>query len=56
AKGRASVSGAVDKWLDANQSLVARNQRLIDDLRKADIQDLAMLTVANRQIRVLAAG
>ena len=56
AKGRTAVSGAVDKWFDANQSRVARNQRLIDDLRKADIQDLAMLTVANRQIRVLADG
>ena len=56
AKGRTSVSGAVDKWFDSNQSLVGRNQRLIDDLRKADNQDLAMLTVANRQIRVLAAG
>ena len=56
AKGRTAVSGAVDKWLAANRSPVERNRRLIDDLRKADIQDLAMLTVANRQIRVLAAG
>ena len=56
AKGRTAVSGAVDKWFDANQSRVERNARLIDDLRKADIQDLAMLTVANRQIRVLADG
>lgn len=55
-KGRAIVSAAFDKWIAANQSLVDRNQRLIDDLRKSDHQDLAMLTVANRQIRVLAAG
>ena len=56
AKGRAKLSAAVDKWIGANQSRVDRNQRLIEDLRKTDIQDLAMLTVANRQFRVLAAG
>ena len=46
----------MNKWVGANRSAVARNERLLADLRKAETQDLAMLTVANRQIRVLAAG
>ena len=52
--GQKSVSGAVGKWIAVHQNAVDRNRRLIDDLRKADAQDLAMLTVANRQIRVLS--
>ena len=52
--GKGPVNGAVDKWIEAHKPAVERNQRLLDDLRKADTQDLAMLTVANRQIRVLA--
>ena len=56
--GRKSVSGAVAKWVAAHQGAVDRTRRLIDDLRKADSQDLdlAMLTVANRQIRMLSDG
>ena len=54
--GAAPVDDAVDKGVGANKPAVERNQRLLDDLRKADAQDIAMLTVANRQIRVLAAG
>ncbi|MCH7930888.1 MAG: NAD-glutamate dehydrogenase [Proteobacteria bacterium] len=54
--GAAPVDDAVNKWVGANRSAVARNERLLADLRKAETQDLAMLTVANRQIRVLAAG
>ncbi|MFQ5783478.1 MAG: NAD-glutamate dehydrogenase [Alphaproteobacteria bacterium] len=52
---KGSVDGAFDKWLAANESAVTRNARLLDDLHKADTLDLAMLTVANRQVRVLAA-
>ena len=52
------MSGAVDKWVTAHQGAVDRTRRLINDLRKVDAQDLelAMLTVANRQIRVLSDG
>ena len=53
--GKGPVNSAVDKWIEAHKPAVERNQRLLEDLRKDDVQDLAMLTVANRQIRVLAA-
>ncbi len=51
----ANVGGRRKPWLLAC-SAVARNERLLADLQKAETQDLAMLTVGNRQIRVLAAG
>ena len=53
--GTGPVAGALDNWIEAHKPAVERNQRLLEDLGKADAQDLAMLTVANRQIRVLAA-
>ena len=56
AGGTAPVKGAVDAWIDAHGPAVARVRRLLNDLREAGTQDLAMLTVANRRIRVLAAG
>ena len=57
AGGPAPVTGAVDAWIKANKPAVERNKRLLGDVRKADPQDVvAMLTVANWQIRVLAAG
>ncbi len=49
------VDGALDKWLSANRSAVERNEQLLTDLKKVESLDLAMLTVASRQIRVLAA-
>ena len=51
---RGAVDGAVERWIGAHDAMVARNQQLIDDLRKADGIDLAMLTVADRQVRTLA--
>ena len=56
AGGTTPVNGAVDAWIDAHGPAVARVRSLLNDLRKAGTQDLAMLTVANRRIRVLAAG
>ena len=57
AGGPTPVTGAVDAWINANKPAVERNKRLLGDVRKADPQDVvAMLTVANHQIRALAAG
>jgi glutamate dehydrogenase len=56
ANGAGPPSGAVDNWVAANRSAVDRNEQLLADLRKAGALDLAMLTVANQQIRALALG
>ncbi|MCH7888863.1 MAG: NAD-glutamate dehydrogenase [Proteobacteria bacterium] len=56
ANGAGPPGGAVDNWIAAHRSAVERNERLLADLRKTGAIDLAMLTVANRQIRALAAG
>jgi len=51
---------AVDKvmgdWLDANRAQVDRTNALFGELRTAPEIDIAMLTVANRQLRTLVAG
>ena len=54
--GDGAVDGVVNGWIDANRAAVGRNEQLLADLRKSGAVDIAMLTVANRQIRVLAAG
>ena len=56
ANGAEPPGGAVDNWIAANRSAVDRNERLLADFRKTGALDLAMLTVANRQLRALAAG
>ncbi len=56
ANGAGPPGGAVDNWIAANSAAVDRNDRLLADLRKEGSVDLAMLTVANRQIRALAVG
>jgi glutamate dehydrogenase len=43
----------IDAWLDENRSSVARSQELLEDLREADTLDIAMLSVALREIRNL---
>jgi glutamate dehydrogenase len=56
ANGDDAVDGAVNGWIDANRAAVGRNEQLLADMRKSGAVDIAMLAVANRQIRVLAAG
>ncbi|HEV8651130.1 MAG TPA: NAD-glutamate dehydrogenase [Actinomycetes bacterium] len=43
----------IDAWLDENRSSVARSQELLEDLREAESLDVAMLSVALREIRNL---
>jgi len=52
----AGVDGALERWVETHRTAVARNEQLLADLRKAGGVDLAMLTVAAQQIRVLAAS
>ena len=54
AAGRARDSTA-ERWWTANQRSVSRAESVVADLRAAGNPDLAMLTVANREIRSLVA-
>ena len=47
---------AIDAWIDANRSLVENAADLLEDLKTSATLDLAMLAVANRQIRSLIVG
>ncbi len=43
----------IEIWLDKHNSAVVRPHQLIDDMRAEGQVDLAMLTVANAQLRSL---
>lgn len=47
------ASGLIEMWLEGHDGAVARSHQLIDDMRAEDQIDLAMLTVANAQLRSL---
>jgi len=47
---------AIDDWCASRAGPLARTARMIDDLRAAPRLDVAMLAVANRQLRSLAGG
>ena len=49
----AGGSDAVEQWLAARPRVVERVEQTIQDVRTAPTFDLAMLTVASRQLRVL---
>ena len=48
-----AASGLIEMWLDSHDGAVARSHQLIDELRGVEQVDLAMLTVANAQMRSL---
>jgi glutamate dehydrogenase len=43
-------------WLDGHDGAVTRSHQLIDELRSVEQVDLAMLTVANAQLRNIISG
>jgi glutamate dehydrogenase len=47
---------AVDAWARDRQALVARTEQLVQELRSAGTPDLAMLAVANRQLKSMVTG
>jgi len=51
--GAGDAETRIDAWLDENRSSVARSQELLEDLREAESLDIAMLSVALREIRNL---
>ena len=54
-RGR-DVAAAIERWWKANERPVARAEGVVADLRIAGSVDLAMLSVASREIRALAEG
>ncbi len=52
----APATSAIDDWCASRAGPLARTARMIDDLRAAPRLDVAMLAVANRQLRSLAGG
>ncbi|NQW10723.1 MAG: NAD-glutamate dehydrogenase [Alphaproteobacteria bacterium] len=53
AKGT-KMDGAIGAWADTRRDAVARTERLLADLKATDAVDLAMLAVANGQMRTLS--
>jgi glutamate dehydrogenase len=55
ASGRAKPAGdgVIDGWIAARQAAVTRTEELLGELRSAGGVDLAMLAVANRQLRAM---
>jgi len=56
AGGGAAADGGVDAWAQAHRTMVERAQSVLADIRSAGQPDLAMLAVANRQLRQMMAG
>ena len=49
--GLSAGDGAIDDWADPRRRLVGRSEQLRAGLRSSGTPDLAMLAVANRQLR-----
>ncbi len=57
AGGEAAVAqGVIEAWVEARKPRVDRLNRLLEEIRASDSVDLAMLAVANRQLRSLVAS
>ena len=48
-----AASGLIEMWLEGHDGAVSRSHQVVDELRAEDQVDLAMLTVANAQMRSL---
>jgi glutamate dehydrogenase len=48
-----AASGLIEMWLEGHDGAVARSHQLVAEMRAEDQIDLAMLTVANAQLRSL---
>ncbi len=52
----AAVDAVVEAWAEVRRPMIDRTRQLLDDLKGAAGIDLAMLAVANRQLRALVSG
>ena len=55
AGGDAAADAVIDAWASANDHRVTRAENIVDELKTSSAVDLAMLAVANREIRALLA-
>jgi glutamate dehydrogenase len=46
----------LETWADQRRPQLSRNAQLLQELRSSGAPDLAMLAVANRQIKAIVAG
>ncbi len=51
--GKKAAEGVIQTWMDSQQGAVERTCEMLESLRAAEGIDLAMLTVANGQLRAL---
>ena len=49
-------NGMIERWAEARRPLVARTELLLTELQTLGTPDLAMLAVANRQLRSMVSG
>jgi len=50
------AEGVIETWVESRNGAVERTCQMLDDLRSNEAVDLAMLSVANGQLRNLLAG
>ena len=53
--GSKAAEGVIEVWIASRDGAVGRTVQLLDSLRESEAVDLAMLTVANGQLRGLLA-
>lgn len=51
--GSKAAEGVIATWIESRNGAVERTVQLLDTLRESETVDLAMLTVANGQLRSL---
>ncbi|MBM3558317.1 MAG: NAD-glutamate dehydrogenase [Alphaproteobacteria bacterium] len=54
--GRDAADGLIGAWMEGRQAALARVSTVLDEIKAANAPDLAMLTVANGQLRALVTG
>ena len=52
-KDLGAPDGIIDRWAEPRRPLVSRTEQLLAELQAAGKPDLAMLAVANRQLRAM---
>jgi glutamate dehydrogenase len=54
--GDGGLDDMLETWADQRRPQLSRNAQLLQELRSSGAPDLAMLAVANRQIKAIVAG
>jgi glutamate dehydrogenase len=56
AEGNGATDGKLDAWVAQRPDAMARVQEMLTEIGRATPPDIAMLTVASRQLRAMTAG